>query len=61
MEVGGIILLAFFPWGTITGIILLTLGWRRSFVPVCGNCGSKLASTELKRCPGCHATLSTAS
>jgi hypothetical protein len=56
LEISGILLLAFFPWGTLAGIVLLVLGWRSSFVPVCGNCQRIVKPADSPRCPHCKAT-----
>jgi hypothetical protein len=55
LQLIGLILLFFFPIGTIIGLALLILGHFSARKLICGNCGNPLASRSVKLCPACHA------
>lgn len=50
----GLLLLFFFPIGTIVGVFLLLAGSLMSVKLICGNCGNKVEK-ESKICPACRA------
>lgn len=54
LEIAGFVLLMVFPLGTITGIVLIVIGWRQSYVVQCGHCEAVLPSAEVQSCPRCH-------
>ena len=48
-----------FPWGMIVGAAIVYAGWRKSNVLLCGNCGARVSSTALDKCPACKAGFTT--
>jgi hypothetical protein len=60
LEIGGFALMVFFPLGTILGIVLVVIGWRQSFLRVCGNCGTPLRTPEQGSCSRCRAAFTEA-
>ena len=52
-----LILLFFFPIGTIIAVPVFIAGSIKSRVLKCSNCGTKLAGRFVKTCPGCNADL----
>lgn len=52
----GLVLLFWFPFGTIMGVILLFYGSFRSIVLKCGDCGNTV-ERGAKLCPTCKAQL----
>lgn len=59
MEVGGFVLMIFYPFGTVLGVVLVIAGWRRSHKLRCGNCEHVLTKPGLLKCPGCKAQFSS--
>lgn len=57
MEIGGFLLLMWFPIGTILGFVLIVVGYRQSRRLVCGNCERDLPNETLRRCPSCKSAL----
>jgi len=57
VQIIGIVLLFFFPIGTIIGILLLIIGQRLSFKYVCPHCNNKLDNNKVRICPTCKADL----
>jgi hypothetical protein len=55
LQLIGLILLFFFPIGTIIGLALLILGHFSARKLICGNCGNPVASRSVKLCPARHA------
>lgn len=55
MEIAGLILLFFYPWGTCLGIVLLFFGWRRSVRLACSVCNTAIENQSARRCPNCKA------
>lgn len=53
----GLLLLIFFPLGTVIGIVLLLVGSAMSVKWVCGHCGNRVEGKQVKLCPACHASL----
>lgn len=53
----GVIALFFFPVGTILGLILLVWGSQLSKKLICGNCGNRVDSRDVKICPVCKEAL----
>lgn len=51
----GLILLFFFPIGTLAGFGLLIWGSMQSKTFRCGNCGNRIESKQVKMCPTCKA------
>lgn len=52
----GLVLLFFFPIGTIIGVVLLLVGSSKSVFWACSNCGNRL-NRGVKQCPACTAQL----
>jgi uncharacterized membrane protein len=48
----GLVLLFFFPIGTLIGIILFFVGSAKAFKLICDNCGNGVEKTALI-CPTC--------
>jgi hypothetical protein len=59
LEIGGFILLVFFPWGTMIGIPLIWIGWRKAAKLRCGNCEAILKNKNSARCPVCKAAFAS--
>lgn len=57
VQIIGIVLLFFFPVGTIIGILLLIIGSRLSFKFLCPKCNNKLDSSKVKICSACKTEL----
>lgn len=57
LEVGGFLLLMWFPIGTVVGFVLLVIGHRQSRALVCGQCESDLPNADAARCPHCKSAL----
>lgn len=57
LEVGGFLLLMWFPIGTVAGFVLLVIGYRQSRALVCGHCETDLPNAEAARCPRCKSAL----
>ncbi|MGV3773018.1 MAG: hypothetical protein ACO1QB_08960 [Verrucomicrobiales bacterium] len=55
MEIGGFILMIFYPFGTILGIVLVITGWRQSYKLRCGNCDAVINNADQEKCPKCKA------
>lgn len=55
LEVIGFALLMLFPIGTITGVVLIVIGYRQSYVLQCGNCEAPLPKPDAAVCPKCRA------
>lgn len=53
----GVAALFFFPVGTILGLILLAWGSQLSKKLICGNCGNRVDSRDVKICPVCKEAL----
>lgn len=58
IQVLGLILLFFFPLGTILGISLLIYGSIKSVYWICSNCGNKLTDKNVTICSVCKARIS---
>ena len=58
MEIGGFLLLVWYPIGTVLGAILVFFGWRNNNSLRCSNCEepTTIAST---RCAKCRAAFSS--
>jgi hypothetical protein len=55
LEILGFISMFFLPpWGLIGGGVLITIGWRRSNILICENCGTRLRSRDLESCLKCR-------
>lgn len=52
----GLVLLFFFPVGTIMGVFLLIIGGRLAIKNICSECGNNVANKKVKVCPSCQAT-----
>jgi hypothetical protein len=58
-EIAGFIaMFLFFPWGTIAGVPLLYVGWRKSTVFRCSNCGTSVKK-DAEKCPRCRSRFSS--
>ncbi|MDX1953157.1 MAG: hypothetical protein SFY81_13330 [Verrucomicrobiota bacterium] len=55
-EIAGVLLVGFWPWGTLAGVVLIGYGWRKSHRWVCSACDQQLPNDERRNCPQCHAT-----
>ena len=53
----GLLLLFFFPIGTVIGLILLVVGGAMSVKLICSNCGNRVEKTSTL-CPTCKEPLS---
>lgn len=53
----GVVLLFFFPLGTIIGLFVIIGGHRMAYKHYCGGCGNKLADKNARLCGVCHSTL----
>jgi hypothetical protein len=55
LEILGFICMFFLPpLGFIAGAILIVVGWRRSNILLCENCGNRLSRRGLESCPKCR-------
>lgn len=57
-EIGGFLLMVWFPIGTLIGFILVIIGWRRSYSLRCSNC-EEPTSASAARCRKCRAAFSS--
>ena len=55
VQLVGLVLLFFFPLGTIAGVLLLIIGSAMSVKTICSSCGNKVEKTS-KLCPTCKAS-----
>jgi hypothetical protein len=55
VELVGLVLLFFFPIGTIIGLAIMVVGHSMSRYPVCSECGIRLTGRRVKICPACKA------
>jgi Zn finger protein HypA/HybF involved in hydrogenase expression len=55
LQLIGIILLFFFPVGTVIGLALIVWGASAARKPICSNCGNLIGSRWAKVCPACEA------
>ena len=53
VEVLGLVLLFFFPIGTLVGIVFLMVGSQMSLKLVCSECGNPIDNKSVKLCPVC--------
>lgn len=51
----GLLLLWFWPIGTLLGLVLFVAGSVKSVYRVCGACGNRVADRHVKICPVCKA------
>jgi hypothetical protein len=58
LEVGGALLLFWFPIGSALGVVLISIGWRHNTVLKCSNCEG-LTTKEASRCAKCGAAFSS--
>ena len=55
LEMIGFLLMFFlFPWGMITGIIFVIIGYRNAHLLVCGNCQAPVRDKRALVCPSCR-------
>jgi hypothetical protein len=55
LEILGFVCMFFVPpWGFIVGTVLIIVGWRRSHILLCENCGARLPHRDLESCPNCR-------
>ena len=57
LELIGFILLFLFPFGTITGILLMALGFSLSKAFICSSCGNPIDGKHVRLCPTCKIDL----
>jgi len=50
----GVILLFWFPFGTLLGLLLLVIGSRMARKWICSECKNPLASKSVTLCPACR-------
>jgi hypothetical protein len=53
----GLLLVWWWPIGTVLGLGLLIYGSIKSGYFVCGNCGNRIADREVRMCPVCKSRL----
>jgi Zn finger protein HypA/HybF involved in hydrogenase expression len=58
LEIGGCLLTFWFPIGTVIGIIMVVIGWRKSNALRCSSCEAPAAAAAT-RCPNCRAAFSS--
>ncbi len=58
LEVGGLLLMFWYPIGTIVGPPLLALGWWKSRVWRCTNC-EQITTATATRCPNCRSVFTS--
>jgi hypothetical protein len=51
----GLLLLFFFPWGTLAGVGLLLWGSWNATKFICSECGNRVDNRQVKLCPACKA------
>jgi hypothetical protein len=51
----GIVLLFFYPFGTVAGLVLIGTGFALSGITVCSYCGDPVAASA-RKCPHCKET-----
>ena len=52
MEIGGLLLLFWYPIGSVVGTILIVIGWWKSRVWRCTNC-EEITGEKAVRCANC--------
>jgi len=55
VELVGLVLLPFFPIGTVIGLAVMLCGHSMSYHWVCSICGNRLSGKRVKLCPACKA------
>ena len=55
LQILGLALLFWFPFGTVLGVALLVWGHVAACKYTCGDCGNALSSKSVKLCPACQA------
>ncbi len=58
LEIGGFLLMLWYPFGTVAGPVLVAIGWNGSVSLRCSNCDQP-ASREAAQCAGCRAAFSS--
>lgn len=58
LEIGGALLLFWYPIGTVIGAILLAVGWHKSNVWLCTGCEGA-TTKQATRCRSCGAAFSS--
>ncbi len=58
LELLGLVLLFFFPVGTILGFVSIIVGFNMSKKIVCSECMNKIEDKDVKLCPACKAIFS---
>ena len=57
LQLCGVVLLFFYPLGTIAGLTFLLAGFALSATSVCSRCGNPV-DVSVKKCPHCKEALS---
>lgn len=57
VQLAGLVLLFFFPIGTLIGIVLLIVGSQMAIKWQCSHCGSTLSNKRVRICPACKSNL----
>lgn len=60
VQLVGLVLLFFFPIGTIMGVVLIVVGSSMSVKWACSACGNRVADKGVRLCPCCQAPLAPA-
>lgn len=53
VQVVGLLVIWWFPIGTVVGLVLLVWGSQLALYWVCSNCGNRLGDKGVKMCPVC--------
>lgn len=58
LEIGGFLLMFWFPIGTVIGLVMVVIGFRQSYALRCSNCETPTLPSAT-RCAKCHAVFSS--
>jgi hypothetical protein len=58
LEIGGLLLMFWYPYGVIIGLILVAIGWWKARVWRCSNC-EQIVSATSTRCPHCRSVFTS--
>jgi uncharacterized paraquat-inducible protein A len=58
LEIGGFLVMLWFPLGTIAGLVFVIIGFKQSYALRCSNCETP-AAREASRCGNCRAAFTS--
>lgn len=58
LEIGGFLLMFWYPIGTVAGLVLVIIGFKQSYALRCSNC-EQPTTPKSNRCSNCRAAFSS--